>query len=275
MDSIKRQWENLTLADDFLFGKIMSDPVLCAEMLRRIFPDIDIGNIKVVETQKTIKHALHVRGVRFDVLTTTARSIFDIEAQNRRLRDLHRRPRAYHIAIGYDALNKKSLKKSGSYENLPNTYVIFICTFDMFDKSRHVYTFKNFCAEDKEIELNDGAFTVFLNTKGKLDDVSPELKNFLSFIDNGKVIDNNDDFVKILDEKIKEAKHNTEWRDEYMLLLTREDERFAEGVQTEKERVAVDMLKKSLPLQLIEEISQLSEEVIRTIALNLGLTIVN
>lgn len=272
MENLEQRWESLTLADDFLFGKIMSDPKLCAEMLRRIFPDLDIGEIKSIETQKTLKHALHIRGVRFDILTTAARNIFDIETQNRKLKDWYKRPRAYQIVIGYDALNKKSLKKSGSYEDLPNTYVIFICTFDLFDKGRHIYTFRNFCAEDKEIGLNDGAYTIFLNTKGKLNDISPELENFLKFVDNGKIADD-DTFVKILDKKLKEAKHNVAWRDEYMLLLTREDEKFAEGVQTANERVAVDMLKKSLPLQLIEEISKLSEDVIRNLATSKGLAI--
>lgn len=278
MQSMEQKWEKLTLADDFMFGKVMSDPKLCAEMLRRIFPNLDIGKIKIVETQKTLKQAIHVRGVRLDVLTSTARNIFDVEAQKRKLRDLHRRTRAYHIAVGYNALSKESLKKSGSYEDLPNTYVIFICTFDLFGKGRHIYTFRNFCTEDKELELDDGAYTVFLNTKGKLDDVSPELKNFLNFVDKNKVADG-DSFIKTLDEKVKEAKNNTEWRREYMALLTREDEKFAEGIQRgskkEKERVAIDMLKKSLPLQLIEEISKLSENVIRRIATAQGLVISN
>ena len=110
MKNLEQRWENLTLADDFLFGKIMRDPKLCAEMLRRIFPDLDIGEIKSIETQKTLKHALHIRGVRFDILTTAARNIFDIEAQNRKLKDWYKRPRAYQIVIGYNALNKKSLK---------------------------------------------------------------------------------------------------------------------------------------------------------------------
>ena len=276
MKSKEQIWESLTLADDFLFGKVMSEPTLCAEMLRRIFPDLDIGKIKIIETQKTIRHAIHVRGVRLDILTTAARSIFDIEAQNRRLKDLFRRPRAYQIAIGYDALNKKSLKKSGSYEDLPNTYVIFICTFDLFSEGRHIYTFKNFCAEDKGIELNDGAYTIFLNTKGKLNDVSPELENFLKFVGDGK-INENDNFIKTLDEKVKEAKHNVAWRDEYMVLLTREDEKFAEGrtegIYEDRQRVAADMLKENLPLKLISKISQLSENVIRGIATNLGLTV--
>ena len=270
MNLREKKWENLTLADDFLFGKVMSEPTLCAEMLRRIFPNLDIGEIKIVETQKTLRQALHIRGVRFDILTSTERSIFDIEAQNRKLKDLYRRPRAYHIAAGYDALNKKSLKKSGAYEDLPNTYVIFICTFDLFNKGRHIYTFKNFCAEDKDIELNDGAYTVFLNTKGKLDDVSPELKNFLNFVDKNKVADG-DSFIKTLDEKIKDAKHNVAWRDEYMLLLTREDEKFAEGVHEGENRAneatAIRMLKAGkFAMEEIADYSALSLATVQNLA---------
>ena len=280
MDSRQQKWEKLTLADDFMFDKVMSDPKLCAEMLRRIFPDLDIGKIKIVETQKTLKQAIHVRGVRFDVLTSTAQSIFDVEAQKRKLSDLHKRTRAYHIAIGYTALSKKSLKKSGSYKDLPDTYVIFICTFDLFNEGRHIYTFKNFCVENKELELDDGAYTVFLNTKGKLDDVSPELKNFLNFVGKNKVADG-DSFIKTLDEKIKEAKHNTVWRDEFMLLLTREDEKLAEGIQKGRvdgikeanERVAVDMLRNGEPLAKIALYSRLAEDVISNLARSIGMAV--
>ena len=150
--------------------------------------------------------------------------------------------------------------------------MIFICTFDLFNKSRHIYTFKNFCVEDKEIELDDGAYTIFLNTKGKLDDISPELKNFLNFVGKNKIADG-DIFIKTLDEKIKEAKHNTKWRDEYMLLLTREDEKFAEGREIEKERVAVDMLKDGEPIAKITRYSKLAENVIRNLATSMGISV--
>ena len=110
MQSLEQKWESLTLADDFMFGKIMRNPKLCAEMLRRIFPSLNIEKIELVETQKTLKQAVHVRGVRFDVFTVTARNIFDVEAQKRKLKDLHRRTRAYHIAVGYNALSENSLK---------------------------------------------------------------------------------------------------------------------------------------------------------------------
>ena len=52
------------------------------------------------------------------------------------------------------------------------------------------------------------------------------------------------------------------------------DEAVQEGVIDTNKRVAADMLKKKLPLQLIEEISKLSEDSIRNIAKNLGITVV-
>ena len=176
----------------------------------------------MVETQKAEKLALNVRGVRFDVFTRTTREIFDVEAQKRKLNDIFKRPRAYHIVIGHDGLNVDTLKKSGNYEELPNAYVIFICTFDPFGKGRHIYSFQNYCTEDKEIALGDGAYTVYLNTNGKLKDVNPELKRFLDFVGKNKVSD--DSFIRVLDERVKEAKENTKWRSEFMILLTREDE---------------------------------------------------
>ena len=188
---------------------------------------MDVSEIRPVESQKAEKLALHIRGVRFDIYTRTAREIFDVEAQNRRLKDMRKRPRAYHIVIGYDGLNVKTLRDSGNYNDLPDAYVIFICTFDPFGKGRHIYSFENYCTEDKDIALVDGAYTVFLNTKGKQDDVSPELKRFLDFVGKNEVSE--DSFIETLDEKVKEAKANTEWRREYMRLLTIEDEKFAEG----------------------------------------------
>ena len=129
------------------------------------------------------------------------------------MNDIFKRLRAYHIVIGHDGLNVDTLKKSRNYEKLPNAYVIFICTFDPFGKGRHIYSFQNYCTEDKEIALGDRAYTVYLNTKGKLNDVSPELKRFLDFLGKNKVSD--DSFIRLLDERVKEAKENTEWRSEF------------------------------------------------------------
>ena len=236
-------WENLTLADDFLFGKVMSNEELYTEMIKRIFPNI--------ETRET----LDTRGVRFDVFAKTDnRKIFSVEIQTTDKKDLPRRTRAYHIINGLDALNKDTIKTSGKYNDLPDVFVIFICTFDPFKQERHIYSFSNICKEDQNLKLNDGSYTVFLNTEGTRDDISQELKAFLNFIVDRKSAD---PFVTKLEQSLYEAKQNAIWRRKYMLLLTREQEKFAEGrdkgAQMEKERVAVDMLKRNFPLSLYKD----------------------
>ena len=224
----EKRWENLTLANDFLFGKVMRDTELCTEMIRRILPDMDIGHIEFTQPQKSEKHSLDTRGVRFDVYAKSDnRKIFDCEVQTSDKKDLPRRSRAYHTALGIEALKNNTLKKSGTYNDMPDEYVIFICTFDPFRQGRHIYSFSNTCSEDNGLKLNDGAGTIFLNARGKLDDISGELKAFLDFM-LGKLSD--DPFIKRLDERVKLLKQNSEWRRNCMLLLTREEEKYGEGL---------------------------------------------
>jgi hypothetical protein len=80
---------------------------------------------------------------------------------------------------------------------------------------RHIYTFENICREDKDIFLEDGTTKIFLNAKGTMDDVSPGLKAFLDYVAGKKPAD---PFVDELEEAVKNARKNREWRREYMTL---------------------------------------------------------
>lgn len=63
-----------------------------------------------------------------------------------------------------------------SYNALNNTYIIMIMPFDLFGKGRYQYTIKAFCEEDKEVQMQDGATRIFLNTHGNnKEEVRPEL----------------------------------------------------------------------------------------------------
>ena len=222
------RWENLTLANDFLFGKVMRDPELCTEMIRRILPDIDLGRIEFTHTQKGEKFSLDTRGVRFDVFAKSDnRKIFDCEVQTSDKKDLARRTRAYHIVLGLDALETETLKKSGSYNDLSDAFVIFICTFDPFKRGRNIYTFRKVCDEERDLNLDDGAITIFLNAQSKSKDMSVELRAFLDFM-LGRSSD--DPFIKKLGERLNEAKRNAKWRRDYMLHLMERQETFNEGV---------------------------------------------
>ena len=62
--------------------------------------------------------------------------------------------------------------------------------------------------------------------------------------------------------------------DEKKILAQERQEGLNEGSNKEKQRVASDMLRENYPLKAISKISQLSEDVIRGIAGNLGLAVV-
>lgn len=63
----QKMWEELSISNDFLFGKVMQNPELCIELLQRILPDLKIEHIEYPELQKTIKDDFDAKGVRLDV----------------------------------------------------------------------------------------------------------------------------------------------------------------------------------------------------------------
>ena len=85
---------------------------------------------------------------------------------------------------------------------------------------------------------------------------------------------------KKLGEELKEAgKMDDVFRDTFRYLFEEDIEKaeqigIQKGIDNDRERVARDMLKKNLPFSLIEEISKLSGDVIRNLAVSLGIAVV-
>ena len=105
------------------------------------------------------------------------------------------------------------LMAGARYDTLKDTIIIFICPFAVLDGKRHMYTFRNICMEDRETVMPDGATKILLSTKGMLDDVTPDMKAFLEYVD-GKTV--NDDFVQEIDREIKNIKGQESERVSYM-----------------------------------------------------------
>lgn len=242
------QWENLTLANDILFGWIMCDADMCSEMLRRILPELDIGQIISVNTQKGLRNTIDTYGVRLDIYAVShSGKVYNIEIQTTNNKDLPRRTRAYHIMMGSEVLKKnKDILSRGVYDNMPDSYVIFICTFDPFSEGRHIYTFRKTCRESTGLELNDGEYTIFLNTKSSNEDINFELLALLELI-NGRIIVNNDPYINELVKRLEIAKQDHRKRLEYMWEEMRRRELIGRGIAVGRTQVlnrASEMLSK-------------------------------
>ena len=216
-----KAYEELELKDDFMFSVIMRDPKYVKPFLETILR-IKIAKIEYPEVQKNIDIAAGAKGIRLDVYVEDEKhTVFNLEMQTTTARNLPKRMRYYQGMIDLNIL-----EKGDDYNHLKKSYVIFICTFDPFGLGRHIYTFENRCSEDTALTLNDGTVKIILNTKGTMDDVSPEMKRLLDYVD-GKGV--SDTFTRDLEEAVQSARQNEKWRLDYMTLQQEYRERFQEG----------------------------------------------
>ena len=222
METKQTKWEELSISNDFLFGKVMQNPELCKELLQRILPDLNIERIEYPELQKSIHVDMDAHSVRLDVYVKDNReTVYDIEMQVSDTKELPKRSRYYQGMIDLQLVDAGQ-----HYKKLNKSYIIFICPFDLYGKGRHIYTFENICKEDNSISMGDEAIKIFLNADGTMDDVSRELKAFLDYVAGQKP---EDSYVEKLEEAVQEAKKNREWRHEYMTLLMRDQENVEKG----------------------------------------------
>lgn len=167
-------WETLGISNDFLFGKVMRDPELCKGLLERIFPDMEIDHVEFPITQKSINPDMDAKNVRLDLyVVDDAGTVYDIEMQVSDTKELPKRTRYYQSAMDLEMIDKGE-----TYKKLKKSFIIFICPFDLFGKGRHIYTFQNYCKEDKKVALGDDTAKIFLNAMGTKKDVNRELSNY-------------------------------------------------------------------------------------------------
>ena len=208
---LEKQYERLGIENNFIFGKVMQDKNLCISMLECLTGN-HIDDIKEITIEKQFKTCSDSKGVRYDVFVEDdSERIYDAEMQNLNIatkKELPLRCRYYQGMI--DLI---SLEQGMSYDNLKESYIIFICTSDPFNHNLGCYTICNSCRENIDIPFNDKRTILFYNAKGIMDDIPNDAKNFLNYINTGTV---NGHFTKQLDDAVKQARQNKEWRVEYM-----------------------------------------------------------
>ena len=210
-----RKFKDLTIRDAFMFAAVMSDPEICRRVLELAL-GIPISEVHI-QTEKTMAYHSEYHGVRLDVYADDAeKRRFNVEMQVTLQKFLPKRSRYYHDQIDMDAL-----LAGDSYENLPDTYVIFICDFDPFGEELYRYSTGTYCKETGN-QVNDGVETIYLNAHGKnRKDIPEELLQFLDYVKNTgrkEAISTTDPFVRHLQDTIDKIKQNRSMEERYMLL---------------------------------------------------------
>ena len=153
------KWNSLTLANNFIFCKVLEEnPDVCKELLEMLL-DIKIDRIEQPKSEQTFKTDFDSRGIRLDVYVKDGTGrCFDIEIQTSNYMRLEKRARYYQGLMDVD-----SIQSGQEYSALKDSYVIFLCLGDAFGHRLPVYTFRYRAEEDKNILMNDGTVNIFFN----------------------------------------------------------------------------------------------------------------
>ena len=233
-----KEWEELTICDNFLFQKVMQNPRLCKRLIEKLLC-IKVKNITYPDAEKTLEISPTQKGIRLDLyVETDTGMLLDIEMQvsSKSIDWLPKRTRYYQAMIDLNVLGKGK-----DYIELKKSFVIFICTFDPFPgNNRKMYTFTNLCHEQDGLELGDETVKIFLNTKGTVGKVNEDIDKFLAYVD-GKAAEGK--FTQDIAAEVERLKQHNETKVEYMTLMMELKEQRREGYDEGKESERVSSIR--------------------------------
>ena len=247
----EEKWENATIANNFIFYKVMrSNPDVCKRLLE-ILLEIEIDKINIYQ-EETIDVDYASKGVRLDVYAKNATQAFNVEMQTTNSKELAERSRYYQGIIDVDCL-----KSGQQYKDLKDSYVIFICIDDIFEKGRTKYVFENICIDDPSVKLNDRSHKCFF-IASNCDKIitNKEQYAFLKM-----VIQNKSESIftdKILD-LVMDAKKNIQWKRQYMDLEREKlyayddglEKGLAQGLEEGAKKKAVEAARNFLKMNIV------------------------
>ena len=196
-----------------MFGAIMKNEHICRGVLERLLR-MNIGKIEYPTLQKSISPFYESKGIRLDVYTSDESHVFDIEIQTSIPPDLGKRTRYYQSMMDSD-----NLLKGQNYNDLKESYVIFICLSDPFKLGLPVYTFRNICEENPSAELNDKSYKVFYNASAYEKETDKELFALLQYISAKQTCS---PFTDEINGLVEQAKLNEAFRSDYLTMNLRE-----------------------------------------------------
>ena len=261
--------EELSLANDYIFGEVMRQPENVKPFLEAVL-EKKISEITYIEKQQDIKDGFDLHGIRLDIsIEDSEKTQYAVEMQTGQAHDLERRIRYYQ-----SSLDRRTLEVSDSYRHLKDSFVIFVCTDDYYKQGLALYKRKSVIEGMEDILYEDGSHAYILNAHFTVPNLSEPALDFLRYINarHRKLpFDvSGSEYLTKIDRAVEDIKSDDRKVERFMTLAAKlEDERYyalekgreegrAEG-RAEGERSAiVGFVKRLLEQQRsLEEISNI------------------
>ena len=162
----------LILMDDIFMRIVLKDRKCTEFILQTILQKPDL-KVKTQSIQSDLKN-LQGRSLILDCLCSdTKGTVYNIEVQNDSHGASPKRAR-YHSGL----IDMHILKKGKTFENLPESYVIFICAKDILKENKQIYHISRIIQESGK-KFPDQAEIIYLNTsKDSENELGKLIKDF-------------------------------------------------------------------------------------------------
>lgn len=254
--------DNRTITNDIVFSIVMEENEDIAKQLVAKIVNRDLSELEdlTVEQQKTRQVMLQSKGIRFDIYMSGNRKVIDTEMQTSKQQNLVSRSR-YYVSVN----DCKCLGRGMDYSDLPETVIIFICTFDPFGMKYAKYiTHEGLYIDDEhkkevseETDYDSKITKIFLNASKDVEywNVSEDLKNVLQYISTQKPTDA---FTNKLQEAVVDVCSRKE--DEIMDLERYVAEKEFLAVKARVKGIIKELLDIDMPVEKIAKVTKLSVE---------------
>ena len=239
MERRRKTLEELDLLDDFLFNAMLTYPDTGEAFIRKLLEtlfDRKFPHLKIHPQKTFIGLNTGLRGARLDVYIEEDGSVqihdeaiptvYDVEPDHNKdaaqTKAFPKRARFYHAAI-----DRVALKSGENFGKLKKVYVIFICDYDGCD--RVLYTIKNKCLEEPELPYNDDAETWVLYTRGKKGNISKNLRQLLSYMENTNQSNAINEDLREIQLMVDQVKHDGEVSLQYMKSFEHDQMMYEQG----------------------------------------------
>ena len=149
---------SLTLWDDRFFSKCLDGSAECASLMLSVILGRDDLEVESARTQEW-KQSIDGRSVRFDIAARGSDgSLYDIEIQKAEEGAGSRRARYYSSMMDADTLDKDT-----RFEELPETFVIFITPGDAIGGGKPLYRIER-TVEETGRRFGDGSHIVYVSS---------------------------------------------------------------------------------------------------------------
>lgn len=202
----------LPFTNRWMFDFVMLDETICKEVIRCAL-GIDAEHIEYLNTEQVLEPSVDARGVRMDVYARGSGRVYDIEMQATPEPLLGQRFRYYQAMLDHSLL-----PRGCDYDDLPESFILFICAYDPFDEGLPLYLFEPSCLEVPSLDLGCGAHWVALNALAWHDLPEGALRDLLHYTKTGHV--GQSSLVRRIDARVTEGNKDRKWVDKVLYCIS-------------------------------------------------------